>query len=1065
MKKLISLFMVFTLVVSIFTNMAVKGQTYSDLLIGIFETGTDNWQLGGNVTGLSCVTSTLNAPGVAFEGSSLGEITSSGIAGTTWRSIYKNFTTPLDLTSTPYFSGAFNTYGINASNTNFEVKLTFYSNAQTYSTTKSITGDKWNEIAIDLSGWAYKNNVTKMEVAFRSTTYAAAWGAKHQLDGMKFSELPQGAFETGTDNWQWGANVTALLSVATSLNQPGTAFKGNNMGEISSSGVAGTTWRSVYKNFATPLNLTTTPYFSGAFNTYGINASNTSFEVKLTFYSNSQTYTVTKNISGNLWNKVSVDLSGWAYKNNVTKMEVAFRSTTYTPLWEAKHQMDDLKFSETNPFIIYNGVVNVISAGAQNINISGSYNTTSTVQLSLIELKPYDTYNPLVTYTPLNTQSFTSSNGVANFSFVAPRMNGNVDRVYSKFAVINNATKELVDSVKYVTDIQNPANNYAFPQATTIKGLQVQTIDDAQKLGIGHAALNVAFDQMFVSSGSTNEKIAYTMDGETYYFRKAFFDNLDRDTKTLSDNNVTVTYILIMYDLVHCGGGSNAERWNESAGINNILLHPNYSGYGTVAAFNTTNEVGTKYFKAAMEFLGSRYTRSDELYGRAVNYIVGNEVNSQYYWYDMGDKNINQFTDDYARTLRIANTAIKKYYSNARVYISMDHFWNGAISSDNLKVYKGKDVMDGLNAKIKLEGDISWNVAYHPYPEDLFDPTVWQDTTATTSFDTVRINFKNLNVLSDYMKQTDYLYNGQMRRIILSEQGFHSLSNSSADQQIQAAAYAYSYYKAKFTDGVDSFILHRHVDHGLEGGLNLGLWTRDTTKPVPYAPGNQKYIYNIFQNIDTNSSLSVTNFAKSIIGITNWADVIPGFDSTKLAERVPPVIGNLVSQAIAPTTNVSSFETGTDGWVISEYAKSMASVTSYANSPGTPYSGSKVLEVNFGESIIENAYLVGGARAESGVTKEFSVPINVTSTPKFEFAINSYGGCPSATVYNVTVRIYSGNNIIEGKALVNPDTWNTYSMDLSSWGYKGAIDKIKIWYSTNSTYNWMAKYQLDSIGF
>ncbi len=43
-----------------------------------------------------------------------------------------------------------------------------------------------------------------------------------------------------------------------------------------------------------------------------------------------------------------------------------------------------------------------------------------------------------------------------------------------------------------------------------------------------------------------------------------------------------------------------------------------------------------------------------------------------------------------------------------------------------------------------------------------------------------------------------------MRRIILSEQGFHSLDNSLESQKIQAAAYALAYYKSKFLDGIDS---------------------------------------------------------------------------------------------------------------------------------------------------------------------------------------------------------------------------------------------------------------------
>ena len=53
---------------------------------------------------------------------------------------------------------------------------------------------------------------------------------------------------------------------------------------------------------------------------------------------------------------------------------------------------------------------------------------------------------------------------------------------------------------------------------------------------------------------------------------------------------------------------------------------------------------------------------------------------------------------------------------------------------------------------------------------------------------------------------------------------------------IQAAAFAYAYYKVAKLDNIDALIYHRHVDHGLEGGLNLGLWSRDKTNPFPAQP-------------------------------------------------------------------------------------------------------------------------------------------------------------------------------------------------------------------------------------
>ncbi|SDX38709.1 DUF5722 domain-containing protein [Paenibacillus sp. CF384] len=854
-----------------------------------------------------------------------------------------------------------------------------------------------------------------------------------------------GSFESGTDGWQWGSNVTGLSNVTSSLNGPQTPYGGNRMGELTTSSAAGTAWRSTYKNFSPALNVSATPYFHGAFNTYGINQSHTQFEVRITFTSGTQTLVSTQAISGDSWNELSVDLSDWAYRTSISKIEVAFRSVTYSSAWTGKHQLDNIGFSAYPA--AYPGSISSVSASSTQITAAGTYNTATSVQLDLIELQTYEQYNINTTYTADATQTVTPSGGVASFSLSTARYASSRDKAYSKFVVINHTTKKLVASPTYVTQQTASVNTFAFPTASSIKGLQVQTVDDAQKLGISHAALNVSYNELFLDNATG--AIPFVMDGTTYYFKQSYINGLDHDIKTLSDDDVIVSLILIMY--------------NAAGTINSKLVYPDYAG-GTVAAINTTNADGVRYWKAGTEFLASRYTRSDELYGRAVNYIVGNEVNSQAYWYDMGNKQLQDFVEQYARAYRIAETAVKKYYSNARTYISLDHFWNGSVGSDALRTYKGKGIMDEFNKRITAEGNIPWNIAYHPYPEDLFDPTIWNDTSVTNSSDSVRINFKNLQVLTNYIGAANYLYGGNKRRIILSEQGFHSLSNSLADQKTQAAAYAYSYYKAKFLGGIDSFILHRHVDHGGEGGLNLGLWARDTAKSVLYAPKDQKYIYNVFQKIDTSDSAAVTDFAKAIIGISDWASVIPGYNASLLADRTPPAVGTLSSVgSITPTANVSTFETSADGWAISEYSQSAATVSSFANSPGTPFSGSKAFEININNATTGDGE--GGARAEKGITKVFSSPINVTSTPKFQFALDSYGACPGATQYNVTVRIYSGGNIIEGKATMTPDTWNKYSMDLSGWAYKGSIDKIKIWYSANSTSIWNAYYQVDQIGF
>ena len=121
-----------------------------------------------------------------------------------------------------------------------------------------------------------------------------------------------------------------------------------------------------------------------------------------------------------------------------------------------------------------------------------------------------------------------------------------------------------------------------------------------------------------------------------------------------------------------------------------------------------------------------------------------------------------------------------------------------------------------------------------------------------------------------YLEKDELLYRGKSRRISLSEQGFHS-DGTPEGELLQAAAYCYAFRKAASLETVDSFILHRHVDHNAEGGLNLGLWRRnpDTISE----PLSKKPIYEIFRLADTPQWEKAFEFALPIIKVKGWKEI------------------------------------------------------------------------------------------------------------------------------------------------------------------------------------------------
>ncbi|NLY60661.1 MAG: hypothetical protein GX054_04090 [Clostridiales bacterium] len=456
------------------------------------------------------------------------------------------------------------------------------------------------------------------------------------------------------------------------------------------------------------------------------------------------------------------------------------------------------------------------------------------------------------------------NNAEGNFLITINRYDRDRDRIYSPFKLEMRLGQDEfipIDGPCYVTELLDIAlYNYDYPTSHTIKGLQVNMVYDAIKLGIGHAALNLNLPNIMISR-DLGDSIPYSMDGEIFYFDRQEVEDFDRRVKELSDNGIVVNLILL-----------NSRKWagrTIDPHLEEELIHPDYDPEGFISAFNVVTERGLKRYKAFVEFVAERYTRPDQLYGRACGYIIGNEVNSQGVWSNAGDKTVKEYMEEYCIALRTAYFAARKKYSQARVYISLDHFWTLTHQKNPQRFYKGKDVIDILNNICHRDGNFDWGVAYHPYPENLFHADFWNDKTAIASFETGRITFKNIEILPQYLSQQEYRYKGRIRHIILSEQGFHSDENEESEM-LQAAAYCLAYRKIAKIPGIESFILHAHVDNRDEFGLNLGLWRRDKSSDKPSQPGSPKPIYYVFKDIDGPKGEEVCLFAKEIVGEEYW---------------------------------------------------------------------------------------------------------------------------------------------------------------------------------------------------
>jgi hypothetical protein len=286
---------------------------------------------------------------------------------------------------------------------------------------------------------------------------------------------------------------------------------------------------------------------------------------------------------------------------------------------------------------------------------------------------------------------------------------------------------------------------------------------------------------------------------------------------------------------------------------------------------NMSTQESVQCYAAALDFLASRYCRADNQYGRIHHWIMHNEVDAGHVWTNMGkNRPLHVFLDAYYKSMRLCYHIARQYDAHSEVLGSFTHSWTQAVPVDG--DYATLSLIRGLLDYSRLEGDFEWGLACHPYPEDLNEPKTWNDRLATFSMNTPLVTFKNLEVLDKWIKLPENKYLGvQKRTLWLSENGTNSRSYSEQDLREQAAGFAYTWKKMKHLDGIDAFQWHNWIDGRGEFGLRIGLrkFPDDENEP-----GGKKPVWYVYQAAGTEREDQVFDPYKSVIGISDWSEVL-----------------------------------------------------------------------------------------------------------------------------------------------------------------------------------------------
>lgn len=159
--------------------------------------------------------------------------------------------------------------------------------------------------------------------------------------------------------------------------------------------------------------------------------------------------------------------------------------------------------------------------------------------------------------------------------------------------------------------------------------------------------------------------------------------------------------------------------------------------------------------------------------------------------------------------------------------------------------------------------------------------------------------------------------------------------------------------------------------------------------------------------------------------------------------------------ACLPSTTklISSFESGTEGWVAGENSSSVASVGSFPNGPGRASSGAKALEVT------PDGSPQRGAWRSTSVTLD--TPVSTDGAHSLVLDLDSYGGAGSTYVGRVVVTGATKTASVE--QAVTPDQWNRLVVPLAALEGED-VTGVTVSFRADGAQAWGGKFQIDAVG-
>lgn len=499
-------------------------------------------------------------------------------------------------------------------------------------------------------------------------------------------------------------------------------------------------------------------------------------------------------------------------------------------------EIDTCSFDSTNSRITVQGTV------AHDIMIANKQS-----KLALFAISPWEDANTVLTdgRAPLAVADMS-----IRYSFNLPVKEGDYAALGARYMVVLQITDQHGQNARYglLTGPKSVSMTYSASGVSTgdaVKGVQTALVSSAGQAGASLYLVDVYLDRLCDGSAMGYR---YIRGENSYYFNYEVLSALDREIRLRSAAGETVYLRFLL---------------SSDAAEVSYALSPTGLPVDTVRGIILSSAEARDTVAAVTEFLTERYAEITE-YGTIAGIVVGEQVDDAASHNYTGTYALSDYVDHYADLLtlianvgRVKNPGLKVIVpiSDRRSAVCI----TPALLEDSYdselflrSLFMRLDALGGPDVSLMLESE------HNPFSlsgNALGEANRLTESNAERS---AYYNADNLGDFSDLLDNLTALYRS------MPETFLYLWSPAEETGEALSAAYAYLYYRLRFSTHAEAFIIS-FARAEAQGDMR----------------GMRELRY-LMKYIDTDRSPDVTESSLAVFGVNSWSELITGFSEKKL---------------------------------------------------------------------------------------------------------------------------------------------------------------------------------------